>query len=237
VVLDIGFTRRCRLEQPKEATVNKTAKTKPELESMLQDFRKLYSDPNTQGFTLLTCDNSESVAEVFLESVDGLNIGAFAELAGVSVDTVRHWVESEVLMPYSLNGKFKFMPPHLLELRSVQQWQGLGLTLEQIKERKAQGTTFVSTQPFKFGTEVMNGGVVQMVRRDDPRSQALMAMFEQSGAVQIDQQKLMQFEPNLVTNVKADFDAQIQKLEEQQQALEQKLANAKALRARLEPKH
>jgi DNA-binding transcriptional MerR regulator len=212
--------------------MNGTVKTKPELESMLQDFKKLHTDPHSKGATLMMCDNLESVAQTFLESGDGLNIGAFADIAGVNVDTVRHWVEFGVVSPFSLNGKFKFMPPHLLELRSVQQWQGLGLTLEQIKERKAQGMAFVPSQPIQIGEEVIDGGLVQMFYSDDPKLEALGLQTPDSG--NFAKLTSTQNSKNALATIKADFDAQIAKLEQQHLETAKKIANAKALRARLE---
>jgi DNA-binding transcriptional MerR regulator len=215
--------------------MNGTVKTKPELESMLQDFNKLHTNPQSKGVTLMMCDNNESVAQTFLESNDGLNIGAFAEIAGVNVDTVRHWVEFGVLDSFSLNGKFKFMPPHLLELRSIQQWQGLGLTLEQIKERKAQGMAFVPSQPIQIGEQTIDGGAVQMFLSDDPKLEALGLHTPDSG--HFAEFATSQNSKNALANIKADFDAQIAKLEEQHLESAQKIANAKALRARLETQH
>jgi DNA-binding transcriptional MerR regulator len=218
--------------------MNGEVKTKPELESLMQEFARSLADPQTQGFAMLMCDNNQAVTKAFLESEDGLGIGAFAELAEVSVDTVRHWVEVGVISVYSLNGKFRFFPKQLLELRSVQQWQGLGLTLEQIKERKTAGMAFVSAQSIKIGDEVLDGGVVHLVSTDDPRFKDLKALSSGfSGISRVDDTLAQTLSKSVFSDVKADFDAQIQKLEEQQQALEQKLASAKALRARLEPKH
>jgi DNA-binding transcriptional MerR regulator len=213
--------------------MNGEVKTKPELEKFLEEFRDLHNDPNTNGFTLLMCDNSQAVVQTFLESEDGLGIGAFAEIAGVSVDTVRHWVESGVISVYSLNSKFKFFPTHLLELRSVQQWQGLGLTLEQIKERKAAGMAFVPPHSFKIGDEVLDGGLVQMFSNDDPRVQDLQPKAGELFKKGTD----FPASKNAIGSVKADFDAQIEKLEQQQRELEQRITNAKALRARLEINH
>jgi DNA-binding transcriptional MerR regulator len=212
--------------------MNRIVKTKPELESYMQDFSRVFTDPQTQGFALMMCDNNEAVVKTFLESEDGLNIGIFAEIAGVSVDTVRHWVESEVISVYSLNSKFKFFPMHLLELRSVQQWQGLGLTLEQIKERKTAGMAFVPPQALKIGGEVLEGGLVQMFNADDPRVKDLMPLS--CGVNRVEKLPANLLSKTVFSGVKADFDAQIVKLEEQQRDLEQKIVNAKALRARLE---
>ncbi|WP_221089386.1 helix-turn-helix domain-containing protein [Deinococcus aquaedulcis] len=63
----------------------------------------------------------------------GVGIGRFAALMGLPTTTVRHLLREDLLHPLRVNGKFRFLLPNVAELRGVQQWQALGLTLEEVR--------------------------------------------------------------------------------------------------------
>ncbi|MBZ9712459.1 MerR family transcriptional regulator [Deinococcus multiflagellatus] len=63
----------------------------------------------------------------------GVGIGRFAALMGQPTTTVRHLLREDLLHPMRVNGKFRFLLPNVAELRGVQQWQALGLTLEEVR--------------------------------------------------------------------------------------------------------
>jgi DNA-binding transcriptional MerR regulator len=210
--------------------------TKAELETMLLQFKNLLENPTTQGVVLLLCDNNQTFAQQFIDSNDGLGIGEFSEMAAVSLETVRHWVEIGLLDPHSLNGKFKFLPPNLLELRSVQQWQKLGLTLEEIKKRKATGTIFIAEQPFSINGEELPHATIQIQRDDNPEAQKLLTQTaKDTNFVKYSKEESEARGLNVnMESIKLDYDAQILKLEQKQLDLQNQLENAKNLRAKLE---
>ncbi len=204
--------------------------TKPELQTFIAEFTALLEHPEARNVALLMCDNDQSIAQRFVDSADGLNIGAFAQIAGVNLETVRHWVEIGVIEPYSLNGKFKFLPPHLLELRSVQQWQDLGLTLEAIKLKKQNGTVFVSDQPISIGETTEPNAIIQMFTKDHSSAQKLNQnpgfheyTETEKAALGIE-----------TSQIKADYDAQIEQLKQKKLEIEIRLERAKTLRDALE---
>ncbi len=213
--------------------MNGISTTKAELEQMLLQFKNLLENPATQGVVLVLCDNNQALAQQFIDSNDGLGIGEFSEMAAVSLETVRHWVEMGLIEPHSLNGKFKFLPPNLLELRSVQQWQKLGLTLEEIKNRKKNGTIFVQESPIQIGSETIPHATIQMLRDDNPEAQKLLAQTtNETNFVRYSEEESEARGIHL-NHLRLDYDAQIQKLEQKQIELKAQLENAKNLRGKL----
>ncbi|CAM3294395.1 HTH merR-type domain-containing protein [Deinococcus saxicola] len=74
----------------------------------------------------------EEVLEAML-SPRGLGIGRFAELMQLPASTVRHFIREDLLHPWTVNGKFKFMLQNVIEVRGIRQWQSLGLTLDETR--------------------------------------------------------------------------------------------------------
>lgn len=211
--------------------MNGISKTKSELEAFILQFKGLLENPDTQGAVLVLTDNNFTTAEVFVNSSDGLGIGEFSQLAGVSLEAVRHWVEVGLIEPYSLNGKFRFLPPHLFELRSLQQWQSLGLTLEEIKSRKKAGAVFIQDSPIQIGDETLPNATIQLLPQDHPQAKILAEKGTQVIKYNKEETEAQGFN---LDHVRADYDAQIAKLEQKKLELEQQLENAKNLRAKLE---
>ena len=205
-------------------------KTKAELAAMMGEFSHMHSNPETKDFALLLCEN-EAIAQTFIKSGHGLSIGQFAEVAGITLETVRHWVEFGLLEPYVLNGKFKFMPPHLLETRSILQWRDLGMSLEQIKSRKADGMAFVPDKAIILGSQTLEGGIVTIFAKDDPKLDAMLGKNSRTD--------FTNYPPTPeglahIAQVKTDYDQQIQLLEQAQTDLAARLEKAKTIRAKLE---
>ena len=211
--------------------MNGISKTKSELEAYILQFKTMLENPQTQGVILVLCDNNLATAEVFIQSGDGLGIGEFSQLAGVSAEAVRHWVEVGLIEPYALNGKFRFLPPHLLELRSLQQWQSLGLTLDEIKSRKKTGTIFIQDSPMQIDSETIRHATIQMFPQDHPQAQALAA---QQGEFKMYSKKESEARGVKLDYLRTDYDAQILALEQKKLEMEKQLENAKHLRAKLE---
>ena len=209
--------------------MNGISKTKSELEAYILQFKGLLENPQTQGVILVLCDNNLATAEVFVRSGDGLGIGEFSQLAGVSLEAVRHWVEVGLIEPYSLNSKFRFLPPHLLELRSLQQWQSLGLTLDEIKSRKKTGTIFIQDSPMQIGSETIPHATIQMLPQDHPQ-----ALAGQQGEIKRYSKEDSEARGVKLDYLRTDYDAQILALEQKKLELNKQLENAKNLRAKLE---
>jgi DNA-binding transcriptional MerR regulator len=207
--------------------MNGITKTKSELEAMILQFKGLLENPDTQGAILVLTDNSLATAKMFINSSDGLGIGEFSQIAGVSLEAVRHWVEVGLIEPFVLNGKFRFLPPHLLELRSLQQWQGLGLTLDEIKSRKKNGTVFIQDAPIQIGSETLPHATIQMFAQDHPQAKA----WQEGKVIKYPTTEAQQFS---LDHIRADYDAQIISLEQKQLELQMQLENAKNLRSKLE---
>ncbi len=211
--------------------MNGISKTKSELETFILQFKTMIENPQTQGVILVLCDNNLATAEVFVQSGDGLGIGEFSQLAGVSPEAVRHWVEVGLIEPYSLNSKFRFLPPHLLELRSLQQWQSLGLTLEEIKNRKKAGTIFIQDSPMQIGEETIPHATIQMLPQDHPQAQVLAG---QQGEFKRYSKEESEAREAQLDYLRTDYDAQILALEQKKLEMEKQLENAKNLRSKLE---
>ncbi len=211
--------------------MNGISKTKVELEGMVKQFKGLLENPQSKGAILILCDNNESTAEAFVQSGDGLGIGEFSQLAGVSLEAVRHWVEVGLIEPFALNGKFRFLPPHLLELRSLQQWQSLGLTLEEIKSRKKTGTVFIQDSPIQIGSETLPHATIHMLPQDHPQIQGQAGKVGEFIKYSKEESQAHGFN---LDSVRTDYDARILALEQKKLELDQQLENAKSLRAKLE---
>jgi DNA-binding transcriptional MerR regulator len=66
----------------------------------------------------------------------GMAIGAFSALVGLPVSTVRHYLKLGLVEPYQVEGAYRFHPFNAWEVKSVQHWQDLGLSLEQAVARR-----------------------------------------------------------------------------------------------------
>lgn len=143
------------------------------------------------------CGGPEVLEALFEER--GVGIGRFAALMGLPATTVRHLLREELLHPVRVNGKFRFLLHNVIELRGVQQWQGLGLTLEDTRAfLDAQGLMGLVAQ----------GGTMFSFQREAPDPASL---------------------PALKADVLARLGGAIRSLEERHAALGAQLERARAL--------
>lgn len=80
---------------------------------------------------------SEERARQFL-SPRGVAIGAFSQMVGLPVSTVRHYARLGLIEPWIVDRKYRFNPINLMQLELVKQWTSLGISLQQIQERETQ---------------------------------------------------------------------------------------------------
>jgi DNA-binding transcriptional MerR regulator len=96
-------------------------------------------ETNQDGYrdVCLCLAGSEERVREFL-SPKGVGISRFAAMAGLPASTVRHYLRLGLIEPFVVNGKFKFQMVNLMQAESVRQWVDLGVSLEQIRQRKAE---------------------------------------------------------------------------------------------------
>ena len=63
-----------------------------------------------------------------------MKIGEFAEIHGVSVDTVRFYIENELLLPERIHNQYSFDEKCSLDLREVLELKSMKFTLSEIKK-------------------------------------------------------------------------------------------------------
>jgi DNA-binding transcriptional MerR regulator len=102
------------------------------------------NDSEMQGmFALLA--GSEKNARVFMD-LKGVGIGAFSKMVNLPISTVRHYVRLGLIEPWEVATRYRFHVVNVAQTESVRQWCDLGLSLEQIVNRKracqAQGILF-----------------------------------------------------------------------------------------------
>ncbi len=111
------------------------------------------------------CGGPEVLEALFEER--GVGIGRFAALMGLPATTVRHLLREDLLHPMRVNGKYRFLLHNVIELRGVQQWQAVGLTLEDTRAfLDAQGLLGLVAQ----------GGTMFSVQREAPDPASLPAL-------------------------------------------------------------
>ncbi len=141
--------------------------TEAEFRRSVRQFRDVISSlPETPQADIATLCGGPEVLEALLEE-RGVGIGRFAALMGLPATTVRHLLREELLHPVRVNGKFRFLLHNVIELRGVQQWQAVGLTLEDTRAfLDAQGLLGLVAQ----------GGTMFSVQREAPDPASLPAL-------------------------------------------------------------
>ncbi|MVN86995.1 MerR family transcriptional regulator [Deinococcus sp. HMF7620] len=141
--------------------------------------------------------------EVFEALLDprGVGIGRFAALMTLPVTTVRHLLREDLLHPLRVGSRFRFLLHNVIELRGVQEWQALGLTLDEVR-------AFLNGQRL-VGLATQGEWMMSVYRQAD-----------QPTPEQVQQLK---------TTVLAQVQAAITRLEEKQVTLVQQLEQARAL--------
>ena len=108
--------------------------SKAEFEQMLVDYREALKNPEVTEVFVAMCGSRE-IAEAFTNP-KGVGISEFSRIMNLPITTVRHYVEMGLVSPIELHGKFRFMVFNVPEVESVRQWRDLGLSLEEIAERR-----------------------------------------------------------------------------------------------------
>lgn len=120
--------------------------------------RESFSTPEFRQGIVAIC-GGEAVLDAML-SPRGLGIGGFAELMELPASTVRHFIREDLLHPWTVNGKFKFMLQNVIELRGIRQWQSLGLTLDETRAfMEAQQVTGMLIQGEGGGMATVTAGM------------------------------------------------------------------------------
>ncbi|MHA0041987.1 MerR family transcriptional regulator [Deinococcus sp. PEB2-63] len=166
----------------------------------VRQFRELMTSmPEAQRADVVTiCGGPEVLDALFEER--GVGIGRFATLMGLPATTVRHLLREDLLHPIRVNGKFRFLLHNVIELRGVQQWQAVGLTLEDTRAfldaqgllgLVAQGGTMFSVQcaaPDPASLPALKADVLARlggaVRSLEDRHAALGAQLERARALE-----------------------------------------------------
>jgi DNA-binding transcriptional MerR regulator len=78
---------------------------------------------------------SEERARAFM-AAPGVGIGAFSKMVELPGSTVRHYIRLGLVEPFEVNGKYRCQYWNPAQVESVRWWSELGLTLEEILQRK-----------------------------------------------------------------------------------------------------
>lgn len=114
-------------------------------------------EPEAHARLVALCGGEDVLNALF--DPRGVGIGRFAALMGLPTTTVRHLLREGLLHPVQVNGKFSFFLPNVIELRGVQQWQALGLTLEETRD-------FLEAQALVGMVLPQGGGLVTVSQTD-----------------------------------------------------------------------
>jgi DNA-binding transcriptional MerR regulator len=208
--------------------------SKSQFDQHLRDFRESLEHPDIRTVFLTMCNGSENTLTAF-NAARGMGIAVFSRLMKLPVTTVRHYVELGLINPFSVHGKFFFTPFNVPQVESVRQWRDLGLSLEEIRERRRQLSNTVLLAEHTDTAITINGQTerdvtVQMLRHQSPED------FVQSQSETQAQRKHSAFSniPALRENLRLEYAQVIEKLEQKKLEIERKLEKAKKLRENLE---
>lgn len=95
--------------------------TSQEFSRCLAGLRESFNSTAEFRQGIVSVCGGEHVLEAML-SPQGLGIGRFATLMDLPASTVRHFIREDLLHPWTVNGKFKFMLHNVIELRGIRQW-------------------------------------------------------------------------------------------------------------------
>lgn len=141
--------------------------TEDEYRQGLSTMREILSAVPEAHAAMLAIAGDEATLEAFA-SPRPVGIGRFAALTGLNATTVRHYIREGVLTPFEVGGRFRFILPTLIQLRSVQQWQELGLSLSEIRTFMAAegvlGLVLPGGPPSEGTGSEHAGGMITMTR-------------------------------------------------------------------------
>lgn len=133
----------------------RTPLTREQFRIQVQAFQGMMdASPSMRDAMTTLCGSAETLDA--LMDPRGVGIGQFAALMNLPSTTVRHLLREGLLHPYRLGARFVFFVQNVIELRGVQQWQGLGLTLEETRDFiQAQDLVGMLMEADQDGTRLM----------------------------------------------------------------------------------
>ena len=226
--------------------------TKSEFEQMLIEYSEGLE--NTEVCEIfIAMSGSRENAEAF-KNPKGVGISEFSKLVKLPITTVRHYVEIGLVSPLELNSKFRFMVFNIPEIESVRQWRDLGLSLEDIIERRrklGQGVLLkeLVANPIPSIGADSNEAIIQVMHIQNPEERAksnkeaeARRKRGESGIVLEKHGKGAPF-PGINTDYKSlqkeltlEYGAALEKLEQKKLELERRIAKAKAISEKLNQK-
>ena len=223
--------------------------TKSEFEQMLIEYSEGLE--NTEVCEIfIAMSGSRKNAEAF-KNPKGVGISEFSKLVKLPITTVRHYVEMGLVSPLELNSKFRFMVFNIPEIESVRQWRDLGLSLEDIIERRrklGQGVLLkeLVANPIPSIGADSNEAIIQVLHQQSPeeREQAKKVFTERRkrGESVIRFEKGTEF-PGVKTKheilkqeLQLEYSGALEKLEQKKLELERRIAKAKAISEKLNQK-
>lgn len=113
-------------------------KTPDEFARIVKEYaERLANDTAFSDIMAVLCGSPDTAAR--FADVRGVAMGSFAQMVDLPDSTVRHYQRLGLIIPYEVNGKFRFWVHNLAQAESVRQWRSLGLSLEEILEQRGQG--------------------------------------------------------------------------------------------------
>jgi DNA-binding transcriptional MerR regulator len=191
------------------------------------------NDSEMQGmFALLA--GTEQNARAFMD-VKGVGIGAFSKMVNLPISTVRHYVRLGLIEPWDVATRYRFHVVNVAQTESVRQWCDLGLSLEQIVNRKragqAQGILFKGfLEPRQQSGIDHSIGFVGRTVEGERISERVSFWSTTSGLHEpenwIDPPELEQERRDLVQELLGEYRAARFKLEQKKLELEHRIARA-----------
>jgi DNA-binding transcriptional MerR regulator len=219
--------------------------TKTEFEQMLNDYREALENPEAAQIFIAMCGSNET-AQAFAKP-RGVGIGEFSKLVDLPVTTVRHYVELGLVNPFSIYGKFRFLVFNVPQIESVRQWRDLGLSLEEIVERRrnlGENVLLKEIMPNPFPAEDNDGQTVLQVMQIDTKAQMAQHTKEanerrkrgEPGIVVKKEQRAPGTNTDfkdLKAELQLEYSAALEKLEAKKLELEKRIARAKLMSEQL----
>ena len=156
----------------------------------------------------------------------GMTIGEFSRMMGPSVSSIRFHINLGLIEPYKVDGKYRFHPFNVWELKSVQNWQSLGLSLDEISRRREK---IRASRPGTIVLDVL--GPLEILGRENPEGLIWLRRTKQNGGYREDvlfgvnhgDEELDEVSEELFGELKADLQEARRRLEQKLEALTNKL--------------
>ncbi len=193
------------------------------------------TDPEIRDSFILLA-GSENNARAFLDE-KGIGIGVFSKMVNLPISTVRHYVRLGLIEPWEVAGRYRFHVVNVAQTESVRQWCNLGLSLEEIINRKkackTQGILFkglLEQKALNYKNIDHSIGFIQRFMDGENLSERVSLWSTTSGLDDIetwhDTPEFDQERRDLVQELLIEYRAAREKLEQQKQELERRIAKA-----------